>query len=433
MTDMRRGILIAILCVAGVLGVLAGTFYDRTYFAGDVGLYSWTAPTNFAAAPATGGEYTNAATIWYRICGTNAAGRTPWATNAIALGGGTASNAVALTWDRRDGVTGYWLERCTNGTTWTDHRAIAVSALGYTDTHGTNWTAGTNSMAPIGVASVPWATPGITNGFNSAVFLAAGGLSNNVPRWGEDVTNAYSGSKYFLIPTDDTGQMHWRPLGYLIGAGILGSVVTNPTTAFALASHSHPLSSITNAGTIAGRGSNDYVRATFWTGSAAWPRTWLAPGVYYTHTDGASGGALAAIGYSQAVFPEGQYTNVARASVQVSFTTNAVFNRYYATNFTIRVTACGPGGPSNPDGVYSSWAVGRDFQPTNNASWMFQNSGTLAIVSATNLVLNLPAPTYDTIPARLHAPMVYLLNSGAQPVSNVFLNFVIEYDNGAAN
>ncbi len=245
---MRTGLAI-VVAVAGALGAAAGTFYDRTYFAGDVGIHAWAAPTNFAAGAATGGEYTNAATLYFRICGTNASGRTPWASNSIALGGGTESNAVALTWDRRDGITGYRLERSPDGATWTQGMGLSATALGYTDVAATNWTAGTNSLVAIAAPAVPWTSPGhehsatdVTNlGTAATADVAASTWTDGmVPRIGTN-TIGYSG---LVVYDSDSG--HVRQ-GTIDDAG-------NMRTSLAL-------------GTIALLGSNDYLKAE---SDAAW-------------------------------------------------------------------------------------------------------------------------------------------------------------------
>lgn len=355
----------------------------------------------------------------------------------------TTNPVVIVYYGQSDGGTNaaWWLSSTNLGaksvgtntvtlTNLTSGRMYYYRSGGYEGTNSTNWASSTLSfwtvagvptnLGAVNVRAVMVDTNGVlvapTNFFGANSVGIVGQLNGQVPQWFEDTVASNSG--HFVAFTDD------------VSGGLYTTVFnqddfarsTNATVAGSL--------SVTGTGTFARvHGTNvQYSRA-----GNTWPRTWIAPGVYYTHTDGASGGALAAIGYSPQVFPDGLYTNVARVSVQLSFSTNMVFTRLYATNLTVRITACGPGGPSNPDGVYSSWAVARNFQPTNNASWTFANSGAIALVSTTNITLNVPVPTYDTVPSKMHAPMVYLLNDGAQPVSNVFLNFVIEYDNGTAD
>jgi hypothetical protein len=168
-----------ILVAAWAMVAAAGTFYDRTFFYNDVALGTWVGPTNFTAAPTTGGAWTNGTSWWYRIAGTNTDGRTPWTTGAVTIAGGDYSNAVALGWRRLDGVMGYLIQRSFNGTVWTQHLTRAGSATNYTDVQETNWTAGVGGPTnEIAAASVPWQTPaGVTSTVASLAYPLANGTT----------------------------------------------------------------------------------------------------------------------------------------------------------------------------------------------------------------------------------------------------------------
>lgn len=163
----------------------------------------------------------------------------------------------------------------------------------------------------------------------------------------------------------------------------------------------------------------------------AWPRTFKASGFnYYDYGASAGGGSLCSIAYGFDAFPRGMYTNVARLAVQIRWTTNAACTRYYATNFVIRITGAGPNGPAG--GAYVLWSSACDWCPTNSGTWVFSDSGGVGSCSTTGTIVNKTAPTYDTYSA-VHVPFIYLINNGANPVTNATCSYVIEYDNGAAD
>ena len=226
---MNRRITILGISLAAAAAALAGTFYDRTYFAGDVGPYAWTAPASFSAAPADGGAYTNgASTNYYRIAGTNTAGRTPLASaTGIIAGAASESNAYALTWSRRDGVTGYWIERSTDAATWTQHIALAVGATNYCDASNELWTAGAASPtgaipSASGYIPLSW----ITNAGAAASYAVSehGGLTRMF-------THETEGPPAFAIFEDMFG-VTMRGVTSVITNGMLGTAATNPASAF---------------------------------------------------------------------------------------------------------------------------------------------------------------------------------------------------------
>jgi hypothetical protein len=172
--------------------------WGATTFYGDVALGSWPAPTSFTAAVTSGGVYTNGAvTALYRIAATNAAGRSPWATNGVAFAGGDSTNSVALAWARHDGARGYRLERSPDGVTWTQGMGLAATAVAYTDVAPSNWTAGAISISEIAAPAVPWVT--------NQVATADGNQKWDSPGTIPVVTDEASDARYFVSTQNASG------------------------------------------------------------------------------------------------------------------------------------------------------------------------------------------------------------------------------------
>lgn len=220
----------------------------------------------------------------------NGAGTGAVTSTSIVMGWGVVSTnttnpVVKVFWGQFSGGTNaaYWTSSTNIGATAVGTGTVtAVSltagrlyygrAMGYEGTT-TNWassdmSAWTSANAPTNTDATVYRpvmvnTNGVlaapTNFFGANSVGIIGGAAGNVPQWFEAPTNDGG----LVVYSEDVtgGLVNWT-ISQLISFGTLGSAVTNATTDFAPASHNQPLATITNAGTIAGRASNDFMLAS---------------------------------------------------------------------------------------------------------------------------------------------------------------------------
>jgi len=141
--------------------------YSTTTFYKDVYEGTFLAPTNLTLTlgTVTNGAFTNGSvTLHYRITATNSQGAFPIsaATNMTWTGGTNTNNIVTVSWDQRDGVEMYIIERSANGSSWTNWRTMGPGATSFIDYGTTNLTLWTNGTyvppAAIPAPSFPWAS-----------------------------------------------------------------------------------------------------------------------------------------------------------------------------------------------------------------------------------------------------------------------------------
>jgi len=107
---LKSQIVVILLCLAGSAG--AQRWSDQT-FAGSVATGYYQAVSGIWAAYTNTGTMTNGVrTNYYRLCGTNPAGRIPLSSNAVfSFTGSTNTNALVLAWTRAPGVNAHVIER----------------------------------------------------------------------------------------------------------------------------------------------------------------------------------------------------------------------------------------------------------------------------------------------------------------------------------
>lgn len=199
----RKHLATALLTLCVALAALprdarAGKIYGSTTFMGPVSVGAWSAiPTStVVVAQVPGGLWTNAVayTNWYRLTGTNAAGRLPvTAAIRVAWTGSTNASAVRLSWPRYDGLSAYVVERSYDaGATWTNWlRAGASSTTNWTDTGTNSWTAGsvTSLVTQIPAPTLDSTTVG---GFTPEDLMAGG---TNVPTWAQVLAQGHTADR----------------------------------------------------------------------------------------------------------------------------------------------------------------------------------------------------------------------------------------------
>jgi len=127
--------------VAG--GLLAGTEIYNAVFYGTITAGGWTAISDFTLTSATNGDYTNAATYYYRLSATNSLGRFPYTTNEVKVTiDGTVTNGATLTWTYASRLTHYVIERGTNGTDWTQYITVSPAVTSAFDDGNLSWSNG---------------------------------------------------------------------------------------------------------------------------------------------------------------------------------------------------------------------------------------------------------------------------------------------------
>jgi hypothetical protein len=155
---LKSQIVVILLCLAGSAG--AQRWSDQT-FAGSVATGYYQAVSGIWAAYTNTGTMTNGVrTNYYRLCGTNPAGRIPLSSNAVfSFTGSTNTNALVLAWTRAPGVNAHVIERSYDlGITWTNWTTVGATITNWTD-YGTNlWTATvfTNVFGAIPAGTYPW-------------------------------------------------------------------------------------------------------------------------------------------------------------------------------------------------------------------------------------------------------------------------------------
>ncbi len=171
-------LVIAIVGFAGtVLGGTGGGIYSPTIFYRDVSVGLWTStdapsmsPTNHAAGGYLNGTFTR----YYRINGTNRAGRLPTSpsnsvtfnanpalTNAFAL-----TNAVSISWTPYDGVRSFVIERSEDGANFTNWIAVSGAVTNFIDRATNDWNSGNFSTlfpTTIPEPDVPWVDGTVSN------------------------------------------------------------------------------------------------------------------------------------------------------------------------------------------------------------------------------------------------------------------------------
>jgi hypothetical protein len=132
-------------------------------FRGDVSTSSWSCVSNVTIGTTTGGYYTSGTlTNYYRLSGTNQAGRIPLATNVyIVFTGNTngTTNAVFLTWTRKPGIAQHIIEKSFDqGGSWSNWLAVSATSTNWTDTGSNTWTQTifTNAYSAIPAQTLPW-------------------------------------------------------------------------------------------------------------------------------------------------------------------------------------------------------------------------------------------------------------------------------------
>ena len=144
--------------------VIAATIYGPTVFMDDVSLGTWSAidTADVSIATTTGGTWTNATayTNYYRICGTNAKGRLP-ASDVLSItftGNTNTTNAVAISWERYDGIRSYVIEYSADNASWTNWLTATANTTNWTDTGTNSWTQTmfTNLYSVIASPSTPF-------------------------------------------------------------------------------------------------------------------------------------------------------------------------------------------------------------------------------------------------------------------------------------
>jgi hypothetical protein len=143
---MRKCIASLFACLTWITMAAGGQISGPLTLMGDLHMGSWHAMTSAvvtvtaANGAFTSGPYTN----WYRISGTNLAGRLPASTNLVLVFQGTTngtSNAVQIAWEPTYGVLGYVILRSFDaGSTWTNWTAVAAGATNWIDYGSNTWT-----------------------------------------------------------------------------------------------------------------------------------------------------------------------------------------------------------------------------------------------------------------------------------------------------
>lgn len=137
---MKTIVALALLSYSVLLTAGASSVYGPVRFMGDIEMGAWNAISNITSGTTSGGVYTNGPTTnYYRLAGTNAAGRLPYSTNVVVeFVGATGTNACLLTWTHYGGLDGYVIERSLDaGATWTNWVSVGPTLTNWTDT-GTN-------------------------------------------------------------------------------------------------------------------------------------------------------------------------------------------------------------------------------------------------------------------------------------------------------
>lgn len=152
---------LAAFFAAALLTCLFAATFGPTEFADSVSVRSsWSAISNISITATSGGTYTNATTWtnYYRICGTNALGRIPVSSNCVVsfTGGTNGTNAVYISWPRKDGVANYTVEKSLDqGVTWTNWLSLGPTLTNWTDSGTNTWTTGSSPTSLYSVITAP--------------------------------------------------------------------------------------------------------------------------------------------------------------------------------------------------------------------------------------------------------------------------------------
>jgi len=155
------GYAIAALLAAGL--VLAGHVYDETYFYRDVHVGTFQAISNITVGFTNGGTWATGTNhvVYYRLSGTNGAGRIPVSAVVTADWTATAeSNAVVLRWHRYDGIWAVVIERSFDATNWTNWTAVSGGSTQFVDYGTGSWNStvftSTYALVPTPVFDIPF-------------------------------------------------------------------------------------------------------------------------------------------------------------------------------------------------------------------------------------------------------------------------------------
>jgi len=194
---MILGFTVIFAAAAGItygLNVKGGRHSPIVYFR-DVAISNYTAISNVTISLTNGGTFTNGSfTFFYRVNGTNSAGRMP--VSAIVTqsftGDATNTNAVVITWESKDGIRRYVVERSEDGINFTNTITFKASVTSYIDKGTDIFTVGffTNDVAVTPEPEVPW--PEMA-GTNDTTRWAESKANTNVNMNNFDLTNANLG------------------------------------------------------------------------------------------------------------------------------------------------------------------------------------------------------------------------------------------------
>jgi hypothetical protein len=251
---------IVLFSVFSVFSVVSrAEVWSDTTFVGSVYTGCYSAISGLTIATTNGGYWTNTAvtyTNYYRLSGTNVAGRLPLSTNlAIVWKPGTGTNAVKITWLRPGGVNRTVIEKSYDaGATWTNWLDVTPGTTNWSDTGSNTWTGTifTNVSTPIPSPLYPWGTTQdvtslqaqITSNDSDIATLNTGKFS--LAAW-QSGSNALH-----VVDTNMQAQYDGHTNTIITGAHPgAGSASTNNTADFSASVHTHAWTAITNPPTTA--------------------------------------------------------------------------------------------------------------------------------------------------------------------------------------
>lgn len=229
----------AALMAVGMVAVCQAQNYGRTTYHGPVGTGAWTAVSGVSCVVTNGGVWTNAVAVtnWYRVGGTNLAGRLPIGTNVMAAWtGSTNASAVRIGWARKYGVLAHVVERSTDGgATWTNWAAVGAAVTNYVDYGSNTWqTTEFAARAEIAAPTTPW------DGMAGTQSVAAAMATGMAAQAAADAAmqEAQRG------PTNVTGLLTWTDRVIGLTAAAVSNVMAG---VYDLVGHLHDYTAITNA------------------------------------------------------------------------------------------------------------------------------------------------------------------------------------------
>jgi len=190
------GFIVIFITAAGIsLAVnIKGGHHSPIVYLRNVSVASYTAVSNVTISLTNGGTFTNGSfTFFYRVNGTNSGGRLPIsAVVTQSFTGSTNTNAVVISWENKDGVRRYVVERSEDGINFTNTLTFKASVTQYIDQGTDTFTVGffTNDVAVIPEPEVPW--PEMA-GTNDTTRWAENKANTNVNMDNFNLTNANLG------------------------------------------------------------------------------------------------------------------------------------------------------------------------------------------------------------------------------------------------